>query len=68
MAIVNKLMCEVKSGKNLYQGENMASDKKTVRELKELLKKINNFEKDLWRLKNTLSRHIGQQKRQPSGQ
>lgn len=46
----------------------MASDKKTVRELKELLKKINNFEKDLWRLKNTLSRHIGQQKRQPSGQ
>ena len=46
----------------------MGSDKKTIKELKELLGKINNFEKDLQRLKTTLSRHIGQQKRQPSGQ
>lgn len=46
----------------------MGSDKKTIKELKELLKKLNNFEKDLQRLKTTLSRHIGQQKRQPSGQ
>lgn len=45
----------------------MASNKKTIKELKELLKKINDFEKDLSRLKKTLARHIGQQKRQPSG-
>ncbi len=35
-------------------------DTKTKRELKELLKKIKDFEKDLPRLKKTLARHIGQ--------
>lgn len=45
----------------------MGIDTKTVRELKELLKKIKDFEKDLPRLKKTLSRHIGQAKRFPSG-
>jgi len=43
-------------------------DKKTIKELKELSKKIAVFEKHLPRLKKTLNRHIGQQKRQPSGQ
>jgi len=46
----------------------MASDEKTLNELQELLDKINNFENDLPRLKETLKRHIGQQSRQPSGQ
>ncbi len=45
----------------------MGIDTKTVRELKELLKKIKDFEKDLPRLKKTLARHIGQAKRFPSG-
>ena len=45
----------------------MGIDKKTIRELDELLKKIKDFEKDLPRLKKTLAYHIGQQKRQPSG-
>ena len=43
-------------------------DKKTIKECEELLKKIKGFEKDLPRLRKTLARHIGQQKRQPSGQ
>lgn len=46
----------------------MAIDRKTIKELEELLKKIKDFEKDLPRLKRTLAWHIGQQKRQPSGQ
>jgi len=45
----------------------MGTDKKTIRELKELLKKIRDFEKGLPRLKKTLARHIGQAKRFPSG-
>ena len=45
----------------------MPSNKKTLKELKELLKKIKDFEKDLPRLKKNLAWHIGQQKRQPSG-
>ncbi|MDP2942781.1 MAG: hypothetical protein Q8O36_04670 [Candidatus Omnitrophota bacterium] len=45
----------------------MGIDTKTVREMKELLKKIKDFEKDLPRLKKTLARHIGQAKRFPSG-
>ncbi len=44
------------------------TDKKTIEELEELLKKIRDLKKDLPRLENNLSRHIGQQKRQPSGQ
>ncbi|MDP2831262.1 MAG: hypothetical protein Q8N12_04180 [Thermodesulfovibrionales bacterium] len=46
----------------------MAIDTKTIKELTELLEKIKAFEKDLPRLKRTLANHIGQQKRQPSGQ
>lgn len=52
----------------------MGIDRKTGRELDELLKKINkfekaikDFEKDLPRLKKTLAYHKGQQKRYPSG-
>ena len=45
----------------------MAINKKTVKELKELLKKIKDFEKGLPRLRKNLAWHIGQQKRQPSG-
>ena len=45
----------------------MGIDKKTVKELKELLKKIKDFEENLPRLKKTLARHIGQAERFPSG-
>jgi hypothetical protein len=46
----------------------MAIDKKTIRELDALLKKIDKFTEALKPLRNTLARHVGQQKRQPSGQ
>ena len=45
----------------------MAINKKTVRELKKLLRKLDAFSKDLPHLRNTLSRHIGQAKKKPSG-
>jgi hypothetical protein len=38
-------------------------DTKTVKELKELLKKIKDFEKDLPRIRKTLARHIAQANR-----